>query len=164
VRFTAVNCHSSIRIIPELQTRTKLYVSESALSVLVKRIKRKDGSGGRENPGGIVINGSPTKEPSHAIQSLPSCLGEPVAVIQDSHVDPLLLQLLPLLLACPSSVRGFSVASSPGADQSRLEPPKFSLVQSTIISHWDRTSAQFLRTGPESVWTGSDCLSWHRDY
>jgi hypothetical protein len=57
-----------------------------------------------------------------------------------------------------------SVASGPGADQSRLEPPKFSPVQSTQISHWDRTSAQFLRTGPESVWTGPDCLSWQRDY
>jgi hypothetical protein len=57
-----------------------------------------------------------------------------------------------------------SVASGPGADQCRLEPPKFSLVQSTQISHWDRTSAQFLRTGPESVWTGPDYLSWRSDY
>jgi len=32
-----------------------------------------------------VINGSPTQEPSPAIQSLPSSLGEPVAVI---HVSP----------------------------------------------------------------------------
>jgi len=58
------------------------------------------------NPGGLVINGSLTKEPSPAVQSLPSCLGEPVAVIQDSHVDPLLPQLPPLLLARPSSLRG----------------------------------------------------------
>jgi len=77
-----------------------------APSVLVKRIKRKDGSGGRENPGGLVINGLPTKEPSPAIQSLPSCLGEPVAVIQDSHVDPLLPQLPPLLLARSFILRG----------------------------------------------------------
>jgi len=36
----------------------------------------------------------------------PSCLGEPVAVIQGSHVDALLPQLLPLLLVRSSSLRG----------------------------------------------------------
>jgi len=46
------------------------------------------------------------KEPSHAVQSLPSCLGELVAVIQDSHVDPLLPQLPPLLHARSFSLRG----------------------------------------------------------
>jgi hypothetical protein len=43
-----MNCHSSVGIFSELQTRTELYGSESAPSVLVKRIKRMDGSGGRE--------------------------------------------------------------------------------------------------------------------
>jgi hypothetical protein len=47
--FTAVNFHSSVGIISELQTRTQLYSSESALSVLVKRIERKNGSGEREH-------------------------------------------------------------------------------------------------------------------
>jgi len=56
-----VNCHSSMEIISELQTRAELYGSESAPSVLAKGIKRKDGSGGRENPGGLVINGSLTR-------------------------------------------------------------------------------------------------------
>jgi len=37
-----------MEIISELQTRAELYGSESAPSVLAKRIKRKDGSGGRE--------------------------------------------------------------------------------------------------------------------
>jgi len=49
-----------------------------------KGIKTKGGSGGREYPGGLVINGSPKQEPSPAIQSLPSGLGEPAAVIQSS--------------------------------------------------------------------------------
>jgi len=53
-----------------------------------------------------VISGSPTNGPSPAVQSLPSCLGEPVAVIQGSHVDALLPQLLPLLVARSSSLRG----------------------------------------------------------
>jgi len=52
--------------------------------MLAKGIKTKDGSGGREYPGGLVINGSPTQEPSPAVQSLPSGLGEPAAVIQGS--------------------------------------------------------------------------------
>jgi len=52
--------------------------------MLAKGFKTKDGSGGREYPGGLVINGSPTQEPSPAVQSLPSGLGEPAAVIQAS--------------------------------------------------------------------------------
>ena len=58
------------------------------------------------NPGGLVITGSPTNRPSPAVQSLPSCLDEPVAVIQGSHVDALLPELLPLLIARSSSLRG----------------------------------------------------------
>jgi len=42
-----------------------------------------------------------------------------------------------------------SVASGPGTDQSRLEPSQSSPVQSTQILHWDRTGAQYLRTGLE---------------
>ena len=56
----------------------------TAPSMLAKGIKTKDGSGGREYPGGLVINGSPTQEPSPAIHSLPSGLGEVAAVIQAS--------------------------------------------------------------------------------
>jgi len=46
--------------------------------------RRKGRKEGRKNPGGLVMNSSPTKEPSHTVQSLPSGLGEPVAVIQAS--------------------------------------------------------------------------------
>ena len=55
----------------------------TAPSILSKE-SRKDGSGGREYPGGLVINGSPTQEASPALQTLPSDLGEPAAVIQAS--------------------------------------------------------------------------------
>jgi len=51
--------------------------------------KRRNG-----NPGGVVISDSLTKEVSPGIQSLPSCLSEPVAIILHSHVDPRLLQLM----------------------------------------------------------------------
>jgi len=44
----------------------------------------KDGSSGKEDPGGLVINGSPTLEPSPGVQSLPSGLSDPEAVIQGS--------------------------------------------------------------------------------
>jgi len=43
-----MNCHSSVGIISELQTRAQLYGSESTPSMGAKIIKRKDGSGGRE--------------------------------------------------------------------------------------------------------------------
>ena len=36
------------------------------------------------NPGGLVVSGSLPKEPSPAVQLLPSGLGEPIAVIQGS--------------------------------------------------------------------------------
>jgi len=52
--------------------------------MIAKEIKTKDGSGGREYAGGLVINGSPTQEPSPAVQSLLSGLGEPIAVFQVS--------------------------------------------------------------------------------
>jgi len=42
--------------------------------------------------------------PSPVVQVLPSCLGEPVAVIQGSPADPLLPQLPPLLPARPFSI------------------------------------------------------------
>jgi len=56
----------------------------TAPSMLAKVIKTKRWSGGREYPGGLVLNGSPTQEPSPAVRSLPSGLGEPIAVIQVS--------------------------------------------------------------------------------
>jgi hypothetical protein len=59
-----------------------------------------------DNAGGLGINGSPTKEPSPAVQSLPSCLGETVAVIQDSNVDPVLPQPPAQLLARSFSLLG----------------------------------------------------------
>jgi hypothetical protein len=52
--------------------------------MFAKGIKTNDGSGGREYPGGLVINGSPTQEPSPAVQSLRSGLGQAAAVIQAS--------------------------------------------------------------------------------
>jgi len=52
--------------------------------MLAKEIETKDGSGGREYPGGLVINGSPTQEQSSAVRSLPLGLSEPIAVIQVS--------------------------------------------------------------------------------
>jgi len=54
-----------MEIIAELQTRAELYGSESAPSVLAKRIKRKDGSGGSENAVGLVINGWLTRSQAH---------------------------------------------------------------------------------------------------
>jgi len=44
------------------------------------------------NPGGLVVSGSLPKEPSPSIQSLLPGLGEPIGVIQGSHVDTLLPQ------------------------------------------------------------------------
>jgi hypothetical protein len=43
-----------------------------------------DGSGRRKYPGGLVISGSPTQEPSPAVNSLSLALSEPRAVIQIS--------------------------------------------------------------------------------
>jgi hypothetical protein len=43
------------------------------------------------NPGGFVVSGLLLKEPRPAVQSLPSGLGKPIAVIKRSHVDALLL-------------------------------------------------------------------------
>jgi len=60
------------------------------------------------NPGGLVVSSSLPKELSPAIQLLLSGLGERIAVIHGSHVDALLPQLSSLLLACPSSQRGYS--------------------------------------------------------
>lgn len=48
VIFTAGNWHPSVGIISELQTRTELFTSECAPSILATRIKRKIGSGWRE--------------------------------------------------------------------------------------------------------------------
>jgi len=39
---------------------------------------------GRNNPGGLVMNGSPTKEPSPTVPSLPLGLGKPLAVSEAS--------------------------------------------------------------------------------
>jgi len=50
-------------------------------SVFVNKVVRRRKKDRRNNPGGLVVNGSPTKEPSSAVKSLPSGLGEPVAVI-----------------------------------------------------------------------------------
>jgi hypothetical protein len=50
-----------MEIISKLQNRAELYGSEPAPSVLANRIKRKEGSGGRENPEGLVMNGSLTR-------------------------------------------------------------------------------------------------------
>jgi len=43
---------------------------------------------------------------SPTVQSLSSCLGQPVAVIEGSHVDALVPQLLPLLFVRLSSLQG----------------------------------------------------------
>jgi len=60
------------------------------------------------DPEGLVVSGSLPKEPSPMVQSLPSGLGEPIAVIQESHVDALLPQLSLLLFARPVSLPGYS--------------------------------------------------------
>jgi hypothetical protein len=49
--------------------------------MLAKGIITKDVSGRWDNPGGLVINGSPTKERSTAVQSLLPGLGELAAVL-----------------------------------------------------------------------------------
>jgi hypothetical protein len=92
----------------------------TAPSVLAKGIKTKDGSGGREYPGGLVINGSPTQEPSPAVRSLPSGLGEPIAVIQVSprRGPSAATTAAALCSSCPALASVFS----PG--ESRVMPSK----------------------------------------
>jgi hypothetical protein len=101
-------CVLSLGMISQLQARTDFYGSESAPSGLVKWMKERM----------EVVEGK-IQEPrwerfatigtSHVVQVLPSCLGEPVAVIQSSPEDPLLSQLPPLLPAHPFSIdRGSS--------------------------------------------------------
>jgi hypothetical protein len=92
----------------KLQTRTDTYGSVSASSVLAKWMKER-----MEAVEGKVQE--PRSErfatigPCPVLQVLSSCLGEPVAVIQGSPVDPLLPQLPPLLTASPFSIdRGSS--------------------------------------------------------
>lgn len=58
------------------------------------------------NTGGFVISSSLPKEPTPSVQSLHSGQGEPIAVIEGSHVEDHLLQLLPLLLARPFRLPG----------------------------------------------------------
>ena len=54
---------------------------QSAPSILAKG-SWNDGSGGREYPAGLVIDDSPTQEPSPTVQRFPLGLGEPIAVLQ----------------------------------------------------------------------------------
>jgi len=75
--------------IPKCTVRSQLWFVcqdylQTAPSMLAKE-SWKDGSGGKEYPGGLVINGSPTQKPSPMVQSLPAGLGEPAAVMQASH-------------------------------------------------------------------------------
>jgi len=84
----------------------RIRTTTSALSSALAEESTEDGGDEGQNPGSLVISGSPTNGPSPAVQSLPSCLGEPVAVIQGSHVDALLPQILPLLFARSSTLRG----------------------------------------------------------
>jgi len=95
-------------MISQLQTRTDSYGSESAPSVLAIWMKeRMEAVEGKiQEPGSEPFA---TIGPSPVVQVLPSCLGEPVAVIQGSPADPLLPQLPPLLPARPFSIdRGSS--------------------------------------------------------
>ena len=80
------------------------------------------------NPGGLVVSGSLPKEQSPAAQLLLSGLREPIAVIQGSHVDPLLPQLMPLLLACLFSLQAYS---------------PFSWVRSTVAPSYSIQSSMF---------------------
>ena len=95
IRLSALspNCR-----LPWIRTNYSIYVSQQNQEKGWKRWKGKS-----RRPCHLRFA---HKEPSPAVLSLPSCLGEPVAVIQDSHVDPLLPQLLPLLLAFSFSLRG----------------------------------------------------------
>jgi len=103
VRLTAVNCHSSVGMISQLQTRMDSYGSESAPSVLAIWMREMMAAvGGKiQEPGSERFA---TIGPSPVVQVLPSCLGEPVEVIQGSPADPLLARLSPLLLARPFSI------------------------------------------------------------
>ena len=95
-------------MISQLQTRTDSYGSESAPCVLAIWMKeRMEAVEGKiQEPGSERFA---TIGPSTVVQVLPSCLGEPVAVSQGFPADPLLLQLPPLLPACPFSIdRGSS--------------------------------------------------------
>jgi len=69
LRFTAVNCHSSVRIVSKLQTRMK--VIQTAPSMLGKRIKEKHGSSEREHPGDSV----PPAHPMENDRGLQSSIG-----------------------------------------------------------------------------------------
>ena len=84
----------------------QIRTTASALSSALAKESTEDGGDEGKNPGGLVISSLPTNGPSPVIQSLPLCLSEPVAVIQGFHVDHLLPQLLPLLLAPSSTLRG----------------------------------------------------------
>jgi hypothetical protein len=49
--------------------------------VFVNQEVRRSKKEGRNFPGGVVVNSSPTTKPSPTIQSIPSDIGEPVGVI-----------------------------------------------------------------------------------
>jgi len=97
---SSVNCHPSVGMISDLQTRTDSYGSESAPSVLAKQMKeRMEAVEGKIHEPGwerFAATG-----PSPVVHVLASCLSEQVAVIQGSPADPLLLLLPPLLPARP---------------------------------------------------------------
>jgi len=101
---------SASRDISQIQI-ARICTTASTLSSALAKHSTEDGGDEGYNPGGLVISGSPKNGPSPAVQSLPSFLGEPVAVIQGPHVEALLPQLLPLLLAHSSSLRGLPLLS-----------------------------------------------------
>ena len=74
--------------IPKCSLRSQLSFTyreylRTAPSILAKE-SWKDGRGGRDYPGDLVINGSPTQEPSPTVQLFPLGLGEPATVIHGS--------------------------------------------------------------------------------
>ena len=86
--YRASNCfvslwRSNVRALLSNVVRL-LGISPNCSIYVRQRTKPKDGSGGRDYPGGLVITGSPTQAQWPAVQSLPSGLGKPAAVIQAS--------------------------------------------------------------------------------
>jgi len=97
-----------------------------------QRNQRMDGSGGREYPGGLVINSSPTKKPSPAVLSPPSGLGEPAAVIRASPLSSSspATTTAALCSSCPAPGSVFS----PG--ESRVMPSKVAPSSPTHSPVW----------------------------
>jgi len=84
--FQPLSCYRYPRIPCTLLGWSSRHLQKPAYLLHLTRICsgiQEQGGGGEErsNPGGHLVNGSPTKKPSPAVQSFPSGLTKPVTVI-----------------------------------------------------------------------------------